>query len=80
MKNLFNDTYPGRRWTYGLQFRPLDSSNVPAGWIIGTNFDHPDFNHGVVQYPRPLSKDEIASYQLIFLPEQEAKNERRNNL
>jgi hypothetical protein len=60
----FDDTYTGPRWTYGLQFRPIASSHIPDGWIIGSDRPNPEYNHGTVQYPRQLSDDEVQSFQL----------------
>ena len=69
---VFNDTYLGRRWTYGLELRPLHSSHVPAGWILHSDFIHPEFKFGTVQYSRPLTPDEVKSYQLTHVPDREA--------
>jgi len=62
---LFDEDYEGARFTYGMVYRPLQIGAQPKGWIIGSLRDHPDFRHGIIQYPRELSADEIKSYELI---------------
>jgi hypothetical protein len=61
---LFNDTYKGERYTYGLKYRPLGSAAVPPRWIIWSEKKHPDFNFGTIDYPRKLTQYEIESFQL----------------
>ena len=64
---LFDDTYTGPRWTYGLKFRPLRYANVPDGWIIFSDRPCTGFGHGCVDYPRELTADEVDSFQLTRL-------------
>lgn len=64
---MFHDSYDGPRWSYGLRFRPVSTGSVPAGWIIGSVREHPDFRHGVVDYPRELSHEELVGYELQAL-------------
>ena len=64
---LFDDSYKGPRFTYGLQYRPLTGiGNVPDGFIIFSDRPHPDFkNFGTVDYPRELTQAEINGFQLV---------------
>jgi len=64
-KVLFDDSYNGLRWTYGLQYRPLAKAQVPDGWIIQSNREHPGFRFGTVDYPFQLSKEKAQNFQLI---------------
>lgn len=61
---IYDDEYTGKRYTYGLRLRPLVYSHVPAGWIVYSNRAHPDYLFGTVDYPRPLTENEIAAYEL----------------
>jgi hypothetical protein len=63
----YDDEYAGARWTYGLTYRPLSSSNVPRDWILFSDRPHPDFRHGTVQYPRQLTSGEVAAFQLTLV-------------
>lgn len=69
---LFDDTYHGTRFTYGLMYRPLGSATVPPGWIIGSDNLHPDFCFGTVDYPFELPKATAESFELIFVGKKEA--------
>lgn len=69
---LFDEDYTGPRHTYGMRYRPLQIGAQPKDWIVGSLRDHPDYRHGTIQYPRPLTPDEIKSYELTLLPDQEA--------
>jgi hypothetical protein len=60
----FNEDYTGPRWTYGMIYRPLSIGAQPKGFIIGSVKPHDGFNHGTVDYPRELTRDEVESYQL----------------
>jgi hypothetical protein len=68
----YDDEYAGARWTYGLTYRPLSSSNVPRDWILFSDRPHPDFRHGTVQYSRQLTSGEVAAFQLTPLVVDEA--------
>jgi hypothetical protein len=61
---VHHDTYAGSRHTYGATNRPVGYSHVPDGWIIGSDKPHPDYRHGTVDYPRPLTEQELTSYEL----------------
>jgi len=64
---LFDDTYKGKRYTYGLTYRPVGYAQVPEGWIIQSNKPSTKFAHGTIDYPRPLTQEEITQYQLTPL-------------
>lgn len=67
MTTLFDDTYTGPRWTYGLTYRPLGYAQVPDGWIVFSNRDHPDFRFGTVDYPNELHPDTVRQTQLTLV-------------
>jgi len=66
---LWDDTYQGPRFTYGLRYRPLTTGAVPNGWIINSARPHADFIHGTVDYPRRLRQQEVAAFQLELVGE-----------
>ena len=47
----YDDIYTGVRWRYGLQYRPVSFGNVPKGWLVWSDREHPDYLHGTVDYP-----------------------------
>jgi hypothetical protein len=51
---LFDDTYEGPRWTYGLSLRPFGYAQVPDGAIVFSLRTHPRYRYGTIQYPFPL--------------------------
>lgn len=51
---MYDGSFEGPRWTYGLSLRPLGYAQVPDGWIIGSDREHPHYRYGTVQYPFPL--------------------------
>lgn len=61
---LYDDTYTGERFTYGLRYRPLSSATVPPGWIVMSDRAHADYAHGTVDYPAPLSYEQEATFEL----------------
>lgn len=63
---LFDDTYDGPRWTYGLKFRPVSYANVPDGWIIHSGQEHPDFKFGTIDYPFDLG-EKAASMDMVLV-------------
>ena len=65
--HLFDDTYTGPRWTYGLTYRPLSMASVPKGAIIHSDRAHPAYRHGTVDFPRQLTDEEIAGYELALI-------------
>jgi hypothetical protein len=64
---LYDDTYSGPRYRYGLVYRPLVFAQVPAGWIIFSNRQDPNFRHGTVDYPFEISSEIVEAYQLVFV-------------
>lgn len=61
---LYDDTYEGLRWTYGLTYRPLGYANVPEGWIVFSDRKHTDFPFGTIDYPFELTARLVESFQL----------------
>ena len=61
---IFDEDYTGKRYTYGLVYRPLQIGAQPKGYIIGSLREHPDYRHGTIQYPQPLTSKELQSYEL----------------
>lgn len=66
---LYDDTYTGPRWRYGLQYRPLVTrGGAPDDFITFSDRSDPAFRlFGTVEYPRELTAEEVASYQLVAL-------------
>lgn len=64
---LWDDTYDGQRWTYGLTYRPLAMGAVPDGWIITSNRAHPEFHFGTVDYPFPISHALANAAEITFI-------------
>lgn len=68
---LFDDSYHGPRWKYGLQYRPLvTGGGAPDDFIVYSDRSSTDPRFrlfGTVDYPRELSDGEIESYQLVPL-------------
>ena len=64
---LYDDTYAGPRWRYGLRYRPLGYAQVPNGWIIFSDRPHPAYHFGTVEYSRPLTTHEEEQFSLILL-------------
>lgn len=60
----FDNEFTGRRWTYGLNYRPLAQYNVPEGWIIFSNRADNRFAFGTVQYPFRLPDSDVSSFEL----------------
>lgn len=61
---IFDEDYKGKRYTYGLQYRPLGISCQPDGFIIGSDRENKNFNFGTIDYPFELSEDQLYSYDL----------------
>lgn len=56
-------------YTYGATHRPIGYATVPKGWTdVGS---HPVFKCGIVTYDRPLTMDEVQSYELTIIPSKE---------
>jgi len=69
-QTLFDDTYTGPRWTYGLRNRPLSIGAQPRGWIIDSLKGEGDggrFRFGTIDYPRELTPEEVSGYELEFV-------------
>lgn len=60
----FDDKHTGQRWTYGLQNRPFINAGAPRGFIIHSDRKHPQFRHGTVDYPFPLTPEEVSGFEL----------------
>jgi len=66
---LFDDTYKGPRFRYGLNYRPLHSSHVPKDFIIWSDRKSEAFPvFGTVDYPRELTQHEIDTFELTPVP------------
>lgn len=64
---IYDDEYDGPRWRYGLTYRPPSGSSLPSGWIIWSDRKSSKFAHGTIEYPRELTPQEIAAYELVDL-------------
>lgn len=67
MAIIYDDEYHGPRWRYGLQYRPV-GAGTPRGWIVFSDRPSADSrcrSFGTIEYPRPLTADEIKAYQLV---------------
>lgn len=63
---LFDDTYQGPRFVYGLVHRPVSTYNLPDGFILRSQRAHPSYPaFGTIAYPRELSESETAHYSLV---------------
>lgn len=63
---LYDDTYRGLRYRYGLQYRPV-GAGTPAGWVTFSDrpSDDPRCPFGTLDYPRELTPDEVKAFQLV---------------
>jgi len=73
---IYDEDYTGPRWRYGLRNRPLSIATAPKGWIIRVKKWEPGvkedgFLFGTVDYPRPLTEDEMYSFELTFVSKQD---------
>ena len=48
---------------YGLHYRPASIGAVPKGKYTVT--DHPHFRHGAIEYPEPLTDEQVKAYELV---------------
>lgn len=65
---LYSNQYDGPRWTYGMSYRPvIPLGNVPDGWIILSNQEHPDFMFGTIDYPFELTAEQVKRFELTFV-------------
>lgn len=66
MSEPIYDTYGGRRWRYGLRYRPAEYCSLPAGWIVGSQSAHPKFRrYGTIDFARKLSDQEVFEWELV---------------
>lgn len=68
---IYDKTYEGPRYTYGLQFRPMMLGAQPKGAIADSERSHKDYRYGTVQYPRELNEPELYSFEMERLPRAE---------
>ncbi len=61
---IYDKTYEGPRYTYGLQFRPMMLGAQPKGYIADSERSHKDYRYGTVQYPRRLYPEELIVYEM----------------
>lgn len=62
------------KFRYGMQFRPPGMGATPKGEF--TVEKHGDFRHGVISYDRPLTPEEVKSYELTPILSTQALGER----
>lgn len=70
-KPPFDDEYTGPRYKYGLRNRPFGIATAPKGAILMTykpEDKEAGSRHGTVEYPFQLTKDEVASFELVDFP------------
>jgi hypothetical protein len=74
MAHVFTEDYAGPRFKYGFINRPLMIGTAPKGFIIGSykENDKPETakgraRWGTVEYPFPLSDDDVYAYELLDL-------------
>ena len=54
------------RYLYGLLYRPAGYAQVPGGWRrVSGPTDR--FRHGIIGYDRPLTDDEVRSFEMVRL-------------
>lgn len=63
----FDEDYKGPRYTYGLMNRPAGYAQIPEGWIVGSQREHPYFHHGSIDYPFELPEAQVTSFELTPL-------------
>ena len=64
---LFDDTYTGDRWQYGLTYRPFTGAGVPKGFIVYSDRCHADFRFGTIEYPFALATAQVKQMDLTDL-------------
>lgn len=62
-KTLWDDEYGGPRWRYAFLLRPLHQG-FPEGAIGQSSRPHPDYPHGTLDWPRPLTDHEVYTWEL----------------
>ena len=63
---LYDDTYHGPRWRYGLTLRPI-GAGIPRGFIVfsGRKSTDPRCQFGTVDYPEPLDARTVEQLDLV---------------
>ena len=68
--NKWLDEHTGPVYVYAMKFRPaMVGFTCPReGYLVVLDSDplrkHPDYPHGLIRYSRPLTPEEVATYQL----------------
>lgn len=68
--NSWLDEHTGPTWVYGMKYRPAHPgfTHPLQGYLLCLIDDparrHPQYPHGLVHYSRPLTPEEVASYEL----------------
>ena len=69
---LFDDSYKGPRWRYGLTLRPITQYAGALGleeWIVFSDrpSDDPRFPHGTIDYAREIPESIAVAVDLVPL-------------
>lgn len=86
VRNAAEPVQPQKVYTYALSYRPAGFATLPKGWIPESTKPHSDYKFGTVDFPRPLTRDEIDAYQLVPMDPNDpmnlkkAKDQRRQHL
>lgn len=75
---IYDDTYNGPRYRYGLTLRPLAMVHIPKDFILWSDRRHPEYPYGTVDYPVQLSADDVSAYSLAPLGESAPHEPRRS--
>lgn len=71
MPYLFDDTYTGPRWRYGLTLRPLaqNGNSLVGDWITLSDrrSRDPRFPHGTADWPRELLPEQAKHHGLVLI-------------
>ncbi|MHB1131684.1 MAG: defense against restriction DarA-related protein [Chloroflexota bacterium] len=66
-------TYKEHRWRYRCTLRPASIGAVPPGRIIGADkppaYPGKRFDHGTIEYARPLTEYEQKHFDLVLVAE-----------
>lgn len=63
--DLWDDTYDGPRWRYGLTLRPFGPYMPRDGLILGSWDRDGRFAFGTVAYARPLTQFQVDQFSLV---------------
>lgn len=71
---VFAEEYTGPVFSYGYRNRPFAMAHQPKGFIIGSvksdvRISEKGVRHGTIDYPFRLTEDEIYSFELVDLNE-----------